>query len=86
MTESDAIEAIRGLMEHIVKSLVDNKDEAEVSVTRGEHTTMFNVCVHKADLGKVIGREGKIAKALRTILLSVSVKAGCRAIMEIIEP
>lgn len=68
-----------------VKALVDKPDDVHVEVNQGEQTTVFEVKVHKSDLGKVIGKHGETAKALRRILFGFAVKCKMRAVMEIIE-
>jgi len=68
-----------------VKALVDNEDAVEVTVNQGEQTTVFEIKVDKSDLGKVIGKRGETAKALRRILFGFASKVRMRAIMEIVE-
>ena len=68
-----------------VKALVDKEDEVHISVNQGEQTTVFEITVHKSDLGMVIGKNGETAKALRRILFGFASKHQKRAIMEIVE-
>ena len=76
---------LRELIEQIVKHLVDQPDKVSVKEITGERTTVYELKVDKADLGKVIGRDGRTARALRTIITASSMKAGKRAMLEIIE-
>ena len=66
-------------------SLVDNPDEVSVKAVEGEQVTVLELRVHPSDLGKVIGKQGRTAKALRTILSAASAKSGRRVILEILE-
>ncbi len=68
-----------------VRALVDKEDEVSVSVDQGEQTTVFEIKVHKSDLGMVIGKRGETARALRRILFGFANKYQKRAIMEIVE-
>jgi len=65
--------------------LVDNPDKVEVSEVQGEQTSVIELRVSKEDLGKVIGKQGKTAKAMRTILSAASAKVHKRTVLEIIE-
>lgn len=71
--------------ETIVKALVDNPDAVVLKQIEGERTTVFELRVGPGDLGKVIGKSGNTAKAIRTIMLAVSAKSGKRAVLEILE-
>ena len=72
------------LVRYMVESLVDNKEAVEVSsVDESEKVTVINVSVDKEDIGKVIGRNGKIAGSIRTIVKSASIKSGKRYIVKI---
>lgn len=73
------------LVEYIVKSLVDFPDSVEVNVIEGEKSTILELKVSSEDIGKVIGRQGRIAKALRTILSATAVKSGKHASLEILD-
>ncbi len=73
------------LIQIIAQSLVDRPDEVTVSEVLGGQTTVLELAVAKSDLGKVIGKQGRIADALRTILNAASSKARRRMILEIIE-
>lgn len=73
------------LVEYIVKSLVDNPDEVDVQVVEGEKTTILELRVSPEDIGKVIGKQGRIARALRTILSASASKDGRRTSLEILD-
>ncbi|RMD98208.1 MAG: KH domain-containing protein [Deltaproteobacteria bacterium] len=76
---------MKDLIEYIAKSLVDNPDAVEVSEIEGESTSVIELRVAKEDLGKVIGKQGRTARAMRTILSAASTKLKRRAVLEIIE-
>ncbi len=76
---------MKELIEYIAKSLVDNPDQVEVAEVDGEQTSVIELKVAKEDLGKVIGRQGRTARAMRTILGAASTKAQKRTVLEIIE-
>ena len=69
----------------IVKELVDNPDQVQVNEVEGEKTTVFELRVGQGDLGKVIGKRGKTAGAIRILLSAASAKKGKRAMLEILE-
>jgi predicted RNA-binding protein YlqC (UPF0109 family) len=71
------------LVEFMVKSLVDHPDEVQVEVTESSHSVVYEVHVNEEDIGKVIGRGGRIAEALRTIVRSVPTDDGRRLTVEI---
>ncbi len=73
------------LLDCMVRALVDLPDQVRVSEIVGEQTTVFELIVAKEDLGKVIGKQGKTAKALRTILTAASTKLRKRSVLEIVE-
>lgn len=76
---------LKELLEVMIKALVDIPEEVSISEIMGEQTTVFELVVAKSDLGKVIGKQGKTAKALRTILTAASTKLRKRSVLEIIE-
>ena len=76
---------LKELIEYIAKALVDNPDQVKVSEIEGERTSVIELSVAKDDLGKVIGKQGRTARAMRTILSAASTKAKKRAVLEIIE-
>ena len=73
------------MIEAIAKSLVDLPDQVAVSEIIGENTTVIELRVAKTDIGKIIGKEGKTAKAIRTILLGAATKLKRRTVLEIAE-
>ncbi len=73
------------LIDVIAKALVDIPDQVEVSENQGEQTTVIELKVAKTDIGKIIGKQGKTAKALRTILTGASTKLKKRTVLDIIE-
>ena len=76
---------MKDLIEQIAKSLVDSPDNVNVAEIEGERTVVYELRVAKEDLGKVIGKEGRTARAMRTILTAASMKVGKRAVLEILE-
>lgn len=72
-------------IEAIVRELVDNPDQVQITEVDGERTTVFELRVGPGDLGKVIGKKGKTAGAIRTLLSAASAKKGKRAMLEILE-
>ncbi len=76
---------MKDLIKYIAEALVDNTDAVEVSEVVGEQTSVIELRVAKEDLGKVIGKQGRTAKAMRTILSAASTKLRKRAVLEIIE-
>lgn len=76
---------MKELIKYISQALVDNPDKVEVTEVVGEQTSVIELRVAKEDLGKVIGRQGRTAKAIRTILSATSAKVHKRAVLEIIE-
>ncbi len=76
---------LRDLVEFMAKSLVDNPDEVEVNEIIGEKTTVVELKVSKEDLGKVIGKQGRTARSMRTILNAASTKLQKRSVLEIVE-
>jgi predicted RNA-binding protein YlqC (UPF0109 family) len=76
---------MKDLIKYMAQSLVDNPDKVEVSEVVGEQTSVIELRVAKEDLGKVIGKQGRTAKAMRTILSAASTKLHKRTVLEIIE-
>ncbi|MBY0517003.1 MAG: KH domain-containing protein [Bacteriovoracaceae bacterium] len=76
---------LKDLIEYVSKALVDMPDKVEVNEISGEQTTVIELKVDKTDLGKVIGKQGRTARALRTILNAASTKLRKRSVLEIIE-
>jgi predicted RNA-binding protein YlqC (UPF0109 family) len=76
---------MKDLIAKIVKALVDRPEEVSVNEVGGSQTTVLEVRVAKTDIGKVIGKQGRTAKAIRTILSAAAGKTRQRYIMEIVE-
>lgn len=76
---------MKELIKYIAEALVDSPEQVDVSEVQGEQTSVIELRVSKEDLGKVIGKQGKTAKAMRTILSAASAKVKKRAVLEIIE-
>ena len=76
---------MKDLIKYMAQALVDKPDEVGVSEVIGEQTSVIELRVAKEDLGKVIGKQGKTAKAMRTILSAASAKLHKRSVLEIIE-
>jgi predicted RNA-binding protein YlqC (UPF0109 family) len=77
--------SLRDLVEFMAKSLVDQPDEVDVNEIIGEQTTVIELKVAKEDLGKVIGKQGRTARSMRTILNAASTKLQKRSVLEIVE-
>ena len=76
---------MKELIEYIAKALVDYPEQVSINVVEGSQSTVLELSVAKADLGKVIGKQGRTAKAIRIILGAASAKIRKRAILEIVE-
>ncbi len=73
------------LVEQIAKAIADNPDKVQVTEVVGERTCVLELRVAPEDLGKIIGRQGRTARAIRTILSAAATKQGKRAVLEILE-
>jgi predicted RNA-binding protein YlqC (UPF0109 family) len=76
---------MKDLIKKIIQALVDQPDEVSVSEIEGESTTVLELSVAKSDMGKVIGKQGRNAQALRTILSAAAGKTRRRYVLEIVE-
>ena len=76
---------MKELIKYIAQALVDNPDEVSVAEVVGNQTAVLELKVAKEDLGKVIGKQGRTARAMRTILSAASAKIKKRTVLEIIE-
>jgi predicted RNA-binding protein YlqC (UPF0109 family) len=76
---------MKELIEYIAKVLVDNPEEVRVTELEGRQTSVIELRVAKEDLGKVIGKQGRTARAMRTILGAASTKMKKRSVLEILE-
>jgi len=77
--------SMKELVTYIARALVDSPDQVEVSEIEGEQTSVIELKVAKEDLGKVTGKQGRTARAMRTILSAASTKVKKRSVLEIIE-
>ena len=75
----------KDLVEFLVRNLVDKPEEVSVNIVEGEKSTILELRVAPDDVGKVIGKKGRIAKAIRTILSACATKDGKRAVLEILD-
>ena len=76
---------MKELLEYLAKALVDNPDDVEIEVIEGERSVILQLRVNQEDIGKVIGKQGRIAQALRTIVKAAATKQGKNAIVEILD-
>jgi uncharacterized protein len=76
---------MKDFVEYIVKSIVDAPDAVDVKEIEGTRTTVYELRVAQADLGKVIGKAGNTAKSIRTLLAAAAARHGKRAVLEILE-
>jgi hypothetical protein len=76
---------MRELVEKLVQAIVDQPEKVQVTEVKGERTIVYEVRVAEEDLGKVIGKEGRIANALRTILKAAAAKLGKKVSLEILQ-
>lgn len=76
---------MKALVEFMARSLVDHPDEVQVNEVDGEQVTVLELKVASDDLGKVIGRQGRTARAMRTIIGAASIRANKRVVLEILE-
>ena len=75
---------MKDVLEVLAKSLVDNPDEVSVTEIEGERETVLELRVADGDMGKVIGKQGRIAKAIRTVVKAAASRENKRAVVEII--
>lgn len=76
---------MRELIKYIAEALVDNPEQVSVEEVEGNQTSVLELKVSKEDLGKVIGKQGRTARAMRTILSAASAKEKKRTVLEIVE-
>ncbi len=75
----------KALVEYVAQSLVDSPDDVTVNLIEGEKSTILELSVAPDDIGKVIGKQGRIAKAMRTILSATASKTGKKVVLEILD-
>lgn len=73
------------LVEYIAKSLVDNPDEVNINEIEGSQSIIIELKVAQDDMGKIIGKQGRIAKAIRTVVKAAAIKENKRVVVEIIQ-
>lgn len=76
---------MKELLETLAKALVDYPDEVSVHEVEGEKSIILELKVSKEDIGKVIGKQGRIAKAIRTVIKAAAVKSNRRVVVEILQ-
>jgi predicted RNA-binding protein YlqC (UPF0109 family) len=76
---------MKDLLEEIAKALVDHPEDVAIKEVEGEQTTVLELRVRTEDLGKVIGRQGRTARAIRTLLAAAGMKVQKRFVLEILE-
>ena len=79
------VSSVRELVEYIAKALVDDMDKVNVTEVEADNVTVIELRVGQGDLGKVIGKQGRTARAIRTILNANATKLRRRAVLEIVE-
>jgi len=76
---------MKELLETIARSLVDYPDEVSVNEIEGDNALILELRVSKDDMGKVIGKQGRIAKAIRTVVKAAAIKENIRVVVEIVQ-
>lgn len=76
---------LKDLIEYIIKALVDNPEKVDIKEIAGEKSIIYELKVGEGDLGKVIGKAGRTAQSIRTIITAVAMKQGKRTVLEILE-
>ncbi|MFB3061306.1 MAG: KH domain-containing protein [Candidatus Binatia bacterium] len=76
---------MKDLIDYLAKSLVDNPDAVEVKETQGEAASVLELRVAKEDLGRIIGKQGRTAKSIRTILNAAASRVNRKVVLEIVE-
>ena len=75
---------MKDILETIIKNLVDDKDAVEITETESEKTTLFEVKVAESDMGRIIGKQGRLAKSIRTVMKSIAGKEHKKVSVEFI--
>lgn len=78
-------EEVAAILYVILQGITDNPEQIRVNIRQGEQTTVYEVSAVKSDIGKIIGKQGKMAMSIRTILMALMTKYRFRAVMEILE-
>lgn len=74
---------MREFLEYLAKQLVDNPDSVQISEEEKDNKVIFKIKVAQADVGKIIGKQGRTAQSMRVLLSAVAAKTGKRAILEV---
>ena len=85
MLNQKAVRSMVELVSAIAKSLVEHPEQVEVTETMSDGTTVIQLKVAEDDMGKVIGKQGRIAKAIRTVVKAAATKANAKVIVEIVQ-
>jgi predicted RNA-binding protein YlqC (UPF0109 family) len=78
------VNIMKELLETIARSLVDHPEEVRVNETENDSTVILELSVAKEDMGKVIGKQGRIAKAIRTVIKAAAIKENVKVVVEIV--
>ena len=76
---------MKELVQYLAKALVNNPDAVEVKETEGENASVFELKVAKEDLGRIIGKQGRTAKSIRTLLNAAASRTNRKVVLEIVE-
>ncbi|HEY5533263.1 MAG TPA: KH domain-containing protein [Candidatus Anoxymicrobiaceae bacterium] len=76
---------MKELLDYLARALVDHPDDVQIEMIEGERSVILQLKVHPDDIGKVIGKQGRIAQALRTLVKAAATKQGKNAIVEILD-
>ncbi|GBD03365.1 hypothetical protein HRbin19_00646 [bacterium HR19] len=85
MAETNSANAVKEMIEKIAKTIVDKENDVKVNLVEGERTAIVELRVNKEELGKVIGKGGRIVKAMRALVSAASAKYNKRIILEVPE-
>jgi len=77
--------SVKEVLEYIARNLVDDPDAVSVTETKGEGSVVLKLFVAREDMGKVIGRQGRTARAIRDVMRAAGTKAGISTVVEIVE-
>jgi len=80
-----AEDSVKGLVEYMAKSLVNHPDQVQIEEVGGARSTVYELRVASSDMGRVIGKDGRVANAMRSLVRVSSARSGRRAILEIVD-
>jgi predicted RNA-binding protein YlqC (UPF0109 family) len=83
--ETEPRELVKSALEYLARSLVSHPDEVRVESVDGSRSIILQLRVHSEDMGRVIGKQGRTARAIRQVMKAAATKAGVNAIVEIVE-